>query len=212
MTFKTKATGPVSASPLGPATGLGERVIETGLAEAASYGLVPLAFELVLGTDSPLTMPERAEVTAILARKASPVRFFSALHRETRLAALARYPGKFNLHEIQKLEQDKVGPAFEAVGAILELLSTEKQKPGALTDWFSKLGMFAFWVAQKQAHEPGSRGRDSQFYDLLSGPEAMDIIMSLEAELLERADDFGAKGTAHEIIEPLADALKSQLQ
>ena len=78
---------------------------------------------------------------------------------------------------------------FRATGEILELLAGAKK--GLVADWFEKLGHFAHAVS-----------------------ESLDVATAktLETELLDSARELDLKGAAHEIIEPLADALKARLQ
>jgi hypothetical protein len=71
-----------------------------------------------------------------------------------------------------------------------------------------KLGLFASWASEYAGQSTPSL----PFEEVLPAPEALDAIKSLEVELLEQARDLGCQGAAHELIEPLADMLKTRLQ
>lgn len=173
---------------------------EPALAEAASYGLIPLAFEIA-------TVSKQIEVMRILARAASPVHLLSALHKESTLYR-PRYRSR---EEVIGLLREKVTPAFCAVGEALALFATTKEKAELLPEWFRKLGLFAHWV-DELTNETDSRTNPLALRSFMTMPEAIELIKSVETELLEGARELGIKVAAHEIIEPLADTLKARLQ
>lgn len=186
------------------------RFVEPAIAEAAAYGLIPLAFEMLLTspTDA-LSLTERAELGAILARAASPVHVLSALHREERVARQG-HRHSLSPQELRLLQQEKITPAFEAAGEALRLLARKpKLELGA---WFKRLGLFEQWVGEFTAPPSVEIRSPLALREVMSPPEAMDQIKSLESELLGRAKDLGIRDAAHDIIEPLAETLKAQLQ
>ncbi|MEW6056753.1 MAG: hypothetical protein AB1540_09065 [Bdellovibrionota bacterium] len=186
-----------------------ERFIEPALLEAATYGLVPLAFEMVLNSNEALTLEERHSIAEILSRAASPIHVLSALHRESQVL---REGNRLALTrpELLELQQEKVTPVYQASGEILGLLAKDPIDRSGLADWFKKLGLFSHWV-DELISLPSSSQSLSVIYSVAPS-EAVDLIKSLEAELLEKAKALGLVGAAHEIIEPLADALKNRLQ
>lgn len=142
-----------------------KNAFEPTLAEAASYGLIPLGFEIVAASKQKMSTAEQIEVMRILARAASPAHL-----------------------------REKVSPVFRAVGEILALFATTKEKAEILPEWFSKLGLFAHSV------------------DEFTSNSDLELIKTVETELLEDARELRIQGAAHEIIEPLADTLKVRLQ
>lgn len=228
--FKTRPRGQAGRADLGlggyggGSVSPSERYVEPALSEAATYGLVALAFQILLSNPSgSLAFDERARVAAILSKTASPVRVLTALHREAHLSAgqfsKGRLGGNLPTSEIQRLQQEKIAPIFEATGEVLTALAKTNIRSGALADWFKKLGLFAYMLTHWSICGGPSGGASDELYhspselgSMIPASEAMDAIMSLETDLLERAKELGIQSSAHDIVEPLADALKAQLQ
>ncbi|MBI3543748.1 MAG: hypothetical protein HY075_10795 [Deltaproteobacteria bacterium] len=179
-----------------------ERFAEPVLAEAASYGLLSLSFEMILSCDdATLSVTERCAIARALAHASAPANQLAMLHRESRLAREARGMDRASL---QTLQQDRISPAYEATGHALAILAGRE----ALAPWFKRLGLLTRWV-----EEFASDSRSAlALKNLMSGPDAMDMIKSLEAELIERASELGIRDAAHDVLEPLGDALKARLQ
>ncbi|MBI3558615.1 MAG: hypothetical protein HY074_20290 [Deltaproteobacteria bacterium] len=182
------------------------KYVEPAIAEAAVFGLMPLAFEMLLAADSALSDSERCALARLLARSASPVELLEAIHRENKMSRDG-YRHSFSHQELQEVRLAKVSPAFQAAGEMLALLSGDASK-APLGPWFKKLGLFAFWVDEFESEARSPLALRS----VMSLPESMDLVKSLEAELLERARELGIRDAAHELIEPLADVLKTRLQ
>lgn len=175
------------------------------LAEAASYGLIPLAFEMV-SASSGIKATEQVALTRVLSRAASPEHVLSALHREG-LALKHRYRTR---DEIVEISREKVTPAFRATGEALALFAASSERAQALPEWFQKLGLFAHWI--EEYHSDHKERRPFSLKALLSPSESMELIKGVETELLHQARDLRLQVAAHEIIEPLAESLKAQLQ
>lgn len=190
-----------------------EKFVEPALAEAASYGLIPLAFEMVLSNeDNALPPAERGPAAAILARAASPVHMLSALHRESTILRDSIRP-TISRQELYDLSMEKVAPAFHAVGEMLTFLASGNGRaPVGLAPWFRKLGLFAHWVDELCSPATSQRVSTLALGRVMTLPEAMDLIKTVEAELFESARTLDIQGAAHEIIEPVAEILKTQLQ
>lgn len=171
--------------------------LEPTLLDTAVLGLIPLAFELALTASSPLSALDRAAAAVVLAKAASPSHFV----KEQNPSSLSRI-------ELLKLCQEKVSPAFQAIGEIFELLAQPATEPGRLSFWFKRLGLFALWIDEFMTNSQSPLSLTQN----MALPEAMDLVKSLEGELLLRAKELNILGAAHEIIEPLADVLKTQLQ
>jgi hypothetical protein len=190
-------------------------MIEPILAEAAAYGLIPLAFEMILAPidGTALSDRERAIAATALARAASPVHVLSAIHREEKILATGFRRG-LSQHELLALYHDKVTPAFQAIGELLEIFTTEKIPSGQLASWFKKLGLFAHWVDESTSDDAKSLGMTKKaisLNELFSPPQIMDLIKTTEVELLEQARELRIQDVAHELIEPLADVFRNRL-
>ncbi len=183
-----------------------EKYVEPAIAEAAILGLMPLAFEMLLDTNEALTDSDRCALARLLARSVSPVPLLAARHREFKMSRDGNRHA-FTHGELQEVRLAKVPPAFEAAGEVLAYLSGDPSK-AALGSWFKKLGLFAFWVEEFMSESAAPLA----LRQVMNLSEAMDIMKSLEAELLDRARELGIRDAAHELIEPLADVLKTRLQ
>lgn len=183
------------------------KFVEPPIAEAAAYGLIPLAFEMLLHGEDRVSLTEKTELAQVLAAAASPVHSLSALHKE---AKILREGARHSLSrdELYSLHQEKVAPVFKATGQALGALARNHAAAKLLGPWFERLGLFSHWV-----DEFTSRSQQGlSLTKVVSQPEAMDLIKSLETELLERARDMGLRDVAHDVIEPIAETLKTQLQ
>jgi hypothetical protein len=183
---------------------------EPALAEAAAIGLVPLAFEMALGSGaSVLSLDERAALALVLAHHGSPARVLSATRRELKLAHEGLHRS-LDRRSIQELAEERLAPAYRATGEALGQLARGPNagSPQELGNWFVKLGLFASWASEYSGHSMPSL----PFEEVLPAPEALDAIKSLEVELLEQSKDLGFQVAAHDVIEPLADMLKTRLQ
>lgn len=173
-----------------------------------STGLIPLAFRTILCGEGPLSQSERAEIAAVLANDGSPLQALTALQIEQRTAR----EGIRNLitrNDLKAFHLLKIGAPYRAVGQTLEYLTSRSDlKNGRLTDWFVKLGLFAYWVYDFLVPTSSAYSLNH----LMTYPEAMDLIKSQEAELFELSRKLDLHDAASEIIIPLADLLNSQLQ
>ena len=185
------------------------KALEPTLTEAASYGLIPLAFEMIVTSNEPILQDfEQTAATRILTQAASPVHVLSAIHKEV---AILR-DGFHSKNELLNLIREKVTPTFKATGEVLKLLASPSDKTNRLPQWFQDLGLFAYAVDEITSHVKASSPYGLSLRHYMTPSEALDVIKSLEAELLESASMMDIQGAAHEIIEPLADLLKTRLQ
>lgn len=191
-----------------------DRLFEPAVVEAASYGLFHLAFQMVLSPEqSLLSDREQCSLASNIAKFASPMHMLLATHHESQFAHDTRSSLRtFTRDDLGRLQLEKVTPSFDTVGAALALLAPPSQLPEHravdLQTWFRKLGLFAQWMDEfgSNGWSPLTRER------ILTTAEAMDIVKSLEAELLDTSRALGIRDAAHELIEPLADMLKARLQ
>lgn len=185
------------------------KALEPALTEAAAYGLIPLAFEmLVTPATSSLNDAEQTAAVRILAQAASPVHVLSAIHKESHVLR----EGIRSKNELLDLISEKVTPAFNATGEILRLFAEPSESLNRLPQWFQKLGLFAHMLDEFVSPPTASSQNVISLRHYMTVPETLDVIKSLETELLDSARAMELQGAAHEIIEPLADLLKTRLQ
>ncbi len=195
--------------PTRASAGLSQNFIDPRLTLEAAVCLIAMASDLVLSRkhNPEMTDSERALLAGLLGSTLSPLQTYSKIHAEAR--SRRRQEG---------FSSATCCPFFEAAGIILDTAAASRAPEtggeNRMREFFRKLGLLSCLTAELRPKETGNEElvtlADSS--QDLPWPQVMDLVKTLEAEILEDSVKFGIRSATVEAVTPLTSLFETQLQ
>ncbi|MBI2606264.1 MAG: hypothetical protein HYW49_09315 [Deltaproteobacteria bacterium] len=195
--------------PTRGSVGLSRNFIDPRLTLEAAVCLIAMASDLVLSRkhNPEMTDSERARLAGLLGSTLSPLQAYSKIHAETRLKG--RREGFSAATDC---------PFFETAGIILDTAAASRAPEACagerMRGFFRKLGRLSCLTAEFRPEETGNEDLAALTDSSQDLPwhQVMDLVKTLEAEILDDSAKFGIRASTIEIVTPLTSLFETQIQ